>query len=240
MRGVFITGTDTGVGKTLFTAALLLRLGESGVRAAACKPVAAGCRREAGRLVNADAELLAAVAPLGAPLETVNPVALESAIAPHIAAADERTPLDAGTLAAACRAAGSGGEYLVVEGAGGWLVPLNDKETLADVALALRLPIILVVGMRLGCLNHALLSAAAIRADGLALAGWVANPMAFPMPRLEENIATLSQRLEAPPLARLPACDADSEAGRARQAAAALPADLGTRLLRPVAAFTYD
>lgn len=240
MRGVFITGTDTGVGKTLFSAALLLRLGESGVRAAACKPVAAGCRREAGRLVNADAELLAAVAPLGAPLQTVNPVALEPAIAPHIAAADDRTPLDAATLAAACRAAGSGGDYLVVEGAGGWLVPLNDTETLADVAVALRLPVILVVGMRLGCLNHALLSAAAIRADGLALAGWVANPMASPMPRLEENIATLSQRLQAPLLARLPACNADSEAGRARQAAAALAADLGTRLLRPVAAFTYD
>jgi len=240
MRGVFITGTDTGVGKTLFSAALLLRLGEAGVRAAACKPVSAGCRREAGRLVNADAELLAAVAPLGAPLETVNPVALEPAIAPHIAAADERRLLDAATLAAACRVAGSGGEYTVVEGAGGWLVPLNATETLADVAAALQLPVILVVGLRLGCLNHALLSAAAIRSDGLALAGWVANTMGFPMPRLEENVATLSERLGAPLLARLPACDADSEAGRAYQAAAALPAGLGTRLLRPVTAFTYD
>lgn len=240
MRGVFITGTDTGVGKTLFSAALLLHLGALGVRAAACKPLAAGCRRQSGRLVNADAELLAAVAPLGAPLETVNPVALEPAIAPHIAAADERRRLDAAMLSAACRAAGSGGEYLVVEGAGGWLVPLNDTETLADVAAALQLPVILVVGLRLGCLNHALLSAAAIHADGLALAGWVANPMTSPMPRLEENIATLSQRLGAPPLARLPACDADSEAGRARQAAAAVPAELGARLLRPVAAFTYD
>lgn len=240
MRGVFITGTDTGVGKTLFSAALLLRLGELGVRAAACKPLAAGCRRESGRLVNADAELLAAVAPLGAPLETVNPVALEPAIAPHIAAADERRRLDAAMLSAACRTAGRGSEYLVVEGAGGWLVPLNDTETLADVAAALQLPVILVVGLRLGCLNHALLSAAAIRAEGLALVGWVANPMTSPMPRLEENIATLSQRLGAPPLARLPACDVDSEAERARQAAAALPAGLGTRLLRPVAAFTYD
>ena len=240
MRGVFITGTDTGVGKTLFSAALLLRLGEAGIRASACKPVSAGCRRETGRLINADAELLAAVAPLGAPLETVNPVALESAIAPHIAAADEGRGLDAATLAAACRAAGSGSDYIVVEGAGGWLVPLNDTETLADVAAMLELPVVLVVGLRLGCLNHALLSAAAIRAHGLELAGWVANTMGSPMPRLEENIATLSDRLGAPPLARLPPCDADSEAGRARRAAAALPAGLGTRLLRPVTAFTYD
>lgn len=240
MRGVFVAGTDTGVGKTLFSAALLLHLGAAGVRAAACKPVSAGCRREHGRLVNADAELLAAVAPAGAPLEIVNPVALEPAIAPHLAAAEAGRRLDARELAAACARAGNAGECLVVEGAGGWRVPLGDGETLADVARALGFPVVLVVGLRLGCLNHALLSAEAIRADGLALAGWVANPMTEAMPRLEENIRTLQDRLEAPMLARLPCCEAGAELARARQAAAALPAGLGARLLRGIAAFTYD
>ncbi|HKK03072.1 MAG TPA: ATP-dependent dethiobiotin synthetase BioD, partial [Gammaproteobacteria bacterium] len=129
---------------------------------------------------------------------------------------------------------------LVVEGAGGWRVPLGDRETLADVARLLGFPVVLVVGLRLGCLNHALLTAAAIRADGLALAGWVANPMLEPMPRLEENIRSLEDRLEAPLLARLPHCDAADEPGRARQVATVLPAGLGRRLLRGIAAFTYD
>jgi dethiobiotin synthetase len=230
MRGVFVTGTDTGVGKTLFSTALLLRLGAEGIRAAACKPVAAGCRLEGGRRVNEDAELLAAAAPRGAPLETVNPVALEPAIAPHIAAAEAGVTLEPGPLVAACHAAGEGAEFLVVEGAGGWRVPLSASATLADVAIGLNFPVVLVVGLRLGCLNHALLSAEAIRADGLRLAGWVANPLAEPMPRLEENIATLTARLGAPLLARLPACDAGDPMLRARQAAAALPPGLAARL----------
>ena len=230
MRGVFITGTDTGVGKTLFSAALLLRLGAAGVRAAACKPVASGCRREGGRLVNGDAELLAQLAPACAPLDIVNPVALEPAIAPHIAAAEAGIRLEAAALAAACRRAAAGADYLVVEGAGGWRVPLGPDSTLAAVAVALGLPVVLVVGLRLGCLNHALLSAEAIRADGLALAGWVANPVDPDMLRREENIATLAQHLGTPPLARLPACDGADEIARARQAAAALPAGLVARL----------
>lgn len=233
MRGLFVTGTDTGVGKTLFSAALLLRLGAAGVRAAACKPVSAGCRREGGRLLNADAELLWASAPVPTPLEVVNPVALEPAIAPHIAAAEAGAPLAPEALAAHCRHAAHGAEFLVVEGAGGWRVPLDGRATLADVAVALGLPVVLVVGMRLGCLNHALLSAEAIRADGLVLAGWVANTLGEVMPRLEENIATLEARLDAPLLARLPACAASDEAGRAREAAVALPAGLAERLARP-------
>jgi dethiobiotin synthetase len=229
MRGVFVTGTDTGVGKTLFSAALLLRLGAAGLRAAACKPVSAGCRREGGRLVNADAELLADAAPAQRSLALVNPVAFEPAIAPHIAAAEAGMLLTAADLVAACRSAAEGAEYLVVEGAGGWRVPLGDTGSLADVAIGLQLPVVLVVGLRLGCLNHALLSAEAIRADGLALAGWVANTLEPAMPRLEENIATLAHRLGAP-LARLPACDAPTEGARARQAAAALPGSLLARL----------
>jgi dethiobiotin synthetase len=231
MRGVFVAGTDTGVGKTLFSAALLLRLGEAGVRAAACKPVSAGCRRESGRLVNADAELLAMAAPVQRPLEVVNPVALEPAIAPHIAAAEAGVELAASALADACRRAGRGADFTVVEGAGGWRVPLNAQETLADVARLLALPVVLVVGLRLGCLNHALLSVEAIRADGLELAGWVANPIDPQMPRLEENIAALEARLGAPMLARLPRCRQPDELARAREAAA---------VLRRITAFTYD
>jgi dethiobiotin synthetase len=231
MRGVFVAGTDTGVGKTLFSAALLLRLGEAGVRAAACKPVSAGCRRESGRLVNADAELLAMAAPVQRPLEVVNPVALEPAIAPHIAAAEAGVELAASALADACRRAGDDADFLVVEGAGGWRVPLNARETLAEVARLLELPVVLVVGLRLGCLNHALLSAEAIRADGLDLAGWVANPIDPAMPRLEENIAALEARLGAPLLARLPRCRQPGELERAREAAA---------VLRRITAFTYD
>lgn len=223
MRGVFVTGTDTGVGKTLFAAALLHALGKAGVRAAACKPLSAGCRREGGRLVNADAEMLAAAAPMKTTLATVNPFALEPAIAPHVAAAEAGIRLDAARLVAACEAAARGADFLVVEGAGGWRVPLGETGTMADVAVGLGLPVVLVVGLRLGCLNHALLTAEAIRHDGLRLAGWIANPLAPDMPRSSENIATLVARLEAPLLARLPLCEAPGEAARAREAAAALP-----------------
>ena len=229
MRSVFVTGTDTEVGKTLFCAALLVQLAAAGVTAAACKPVSAGCRREHGRLINDDAELLARLAPLSRPLEVVNPVAMEPAIAPHIAAAEAGVRLEAGALVSACRSAADGADFLVVEGAGGWRVPLTGEETLADVACGLGLPVVLVVGLRLGCLNHALLTAEAIRADGLELAGWVANPLTTAMPRMEENIATLAARL-GPPLARLPHClDAAPEA-QARAAAAALPEGLWRRL----------
>ncbi len=228
MRGVFVTGTDTGVGKTLFAAALLLQLRAAGIAAAACKPVAAGCRREAGRLVSTDAELLAAAAP--APLATLNPIALAPAIAPHIAASEAGMRLDAAALVSACRAAAAGTAFLVVEGAGGWRVPIGPGETLADVARGLGLPVALVVGLRLGCLNHALLTAEAIRADGLELAGWVANPVDPDMPRREANIAALAERLHAPLLARLPVCRGPDEAARVREAAGALPADLPARL----------
>jgi dethiobiotin synthetase len=231
MRGVFVTGTDTGVGKTLFAAALLLKLGAAGVAAAACKPVSAGCRREAGRLLNADAELLTAVAPLRATLESVNPVALEPAIAPHIAAAEAGLRLDAVRLVRACRTAATGADFVVVEGAGGWRVPLDEHEaTMADLAIGLGLPVVLVVGLRLGCLNHALLSAEAIRNDGLRLAGWVANPLQPEMPRLEQNIATLVARLGAPLLARMPVCRSSGETARAHEVAAALPRELLSHL----------
>jgi dethiobiotin synthetase len=230
MKGIFVTGTDTCVGKTLFAAALLLRFGEAGITAAACKPVAAGARRTARGLVNGDAELLASVAPLAQPVDRVNPLVLEPPIAPHIAAAEAGLHLDADELAGACRRAGRGADFLVVEGAGGWRVPLGGGETMAGIASRLGLPVVLVVGMKLGCLNHALLSAEAIARDGLALAGWVANPLGTPMLRLEENIDTLAGLL-GPPLARLPVSAAGPERERAAEAAAALPEGLAANLM---------
>ena len=204
----FVTGTDTEVGKTLVAAALLGLARKRGLRCAGIKPVAAGCRWQEGRLVNDDA--LALMAASGAHLDypTVNPVALEPAIAPHIAAVQAGRELRAETLAAHCREASQGDfDFVLVEGAGGWLVPLNDEQTLADLCIGLGAAVILVVGMKLGCLNHAFLSAAAIARAGLELAAWVGNSVAAEMPYLEENVATLRARLEAPCLGVVPYLD---------------------------------
>jgi dethiobiotin synthetase len=222
-RGVFVTGTDTGVGKTLFAAALLHRLAGAGIRAAGFKPVSAGCEVRDGTLVNEDATVLAAASPVSLPLAAVNPVALEPAVAPHLAAAEAGRALSARALASDFERVAAAAEFVVVEGAGGWRVPLGPEETLADLGRILALPVILVVGLRLGCLNHALLTAEGIRADGLELAGWVANVQDAGMPRLEGNITTLEDRLGCQLLARLPPILGPGPGERARQAAAAIP-----------------
>jgi dethiobiotin synthetase len=205
MPGVFVTGTDTGVGKTLVSVALLRAAEQQGWSSLGLKPVAAGCERVGGDLLNEDALLLQQYASQRLAYAEVNPIALEPAIAPHIAAQEAGVIPTVNQLSRHCRPhLEKSNQFVVVEGAGGWRVPLNDKETLADLALALKLPVVLVVGFKLGCLNHALLSAEAIRRDGLQLAGWVANCGPEPMARLEENIASLASRLAAPCLARLP------------------------------------
>lgn len=201
----FVAGTDTGAGKTLVAAALLAAAARRGLRTVGVKPVASGCYRVAGELRNDDALMLARA--MSEPLDyaLVNPVALEPAIAPHIALAEAGLSLGAADLAARCGPAlASAAEFAVVEGAGGWRVPLNAHETLADTAAALALPVILVVAMRLGCINHALLSAEAIRRDGLRLAGWVANYVDPSMDRPAENLATLERWLPAPLLGTIP------------------------------------
>jgi dethiobiotin synthetase len=204
-RRYFVAGTDTGVGKTLVAAALLRNAQAFGRRAVAVKPVSAGCAQAGGQLVNEDAVLLQSRASQPLDLRRVNPVALEPAIAPHIAAARAGLPLTVANLAAAVRdVADLGHEALLVEGAGGWLVPLNDRESMADLAAALGYPVILVVAMRLGCLNHALLTAGAIRSAGLPLAGWVANSTMAAMPAVEENIRALEDRLPALRLGTIP------------------------------------
>ena len=177
----------------------------AGLRTAAIKPVAAGCIDMGKGLRNDDALQLQAVSSHKLHYQQVNPVALEAAIAPHIAAQESGKTLSASRLVGFCRGLTLLPlDLIVIEGAGGWRVPLNDRETLADVAREMNCPVILVVGMRLGCLNHALLTAEAIRRDGLAIAGWVANIIEPDMPRLEENIATLKRRFNEPCLGTVP------------------------------------
>lgn len=203
-KAFFVTGTDTGVGKTLISAGLLLTAKEHGLSTAALKPVAAGCEQTAAGLRNEDALLLQSVITQQLAYEQINPIALEPAIAPHIAAQQTRRILSVDRLAGFCRGVLHSADVTVVEGAGGWRVPLNPSETMADLARVLQLPVIMVVGIRLGCINHALLTAEAIIRDGLPLVGWVANTLDAQMPCQQENILALTQRLPAPCLGVIP------------------------------------
>ncbi len=196
LRGIFVTGTDTGVGKTLVAAALVRALRETGVRVAGMKPVAAGI--DAGETMNADVAALASADGLALPLRDRNPFAFVAPVAPHLAARDAGEHIALASIAAACVRIGKAADVVVVEGAGGALVPLDADTDMLDIARRLRLPVLLVVGLRLGCLNHALLSAQAIAARGLALAGWVANHIDPAMARADDNVADLATRLHAP------------------------------------------
>lgn len=206
-RAYFITGTDTGVGKTSVAVALLQTAVESGLTTAAVKPVAAGCEITDEGLRNDDALLLQQACTTALSYEQINPYALAPAIAPHFAAAREGLHLDAQQLAAHCRSIlNLKADLTLIEGAGGWRVPLNDEQSFADIAKLLAVPVILVVDIKLGCLNHALLSAEAIRADGLVLAGWVANQASGVDECHTEMVADLQTRLGSPLLADLPHC----------------------------------
>ncbi|HWV16478.1 MAG TPA: dethiobiotin synthase [Cellvibrio sp.] len=203
-KAFFITGTDTDVGKTAVTAGLLQAAKDQGYSTSALKPVAAGCAKTELGLRNSDALILQSVITQALPYEQINPIALEAAVAPHLAAQLEKRSLSADRLTGFCRGVLNSADVILVEGAGGWRVPLNPRETLADLAKNLQLPVILVVGMRLGCLNHALLTFEAIVGDGLPIAGWVANCIDADMPLLQENIASLCSRLPVPCLAVVP------------------------------------
>ena len=205
-RTFFVTGTDTGVGKTVVAAGILRAARRRGLAVAGIKPVAAGCQRVDGRLRNDDALQLAREAGGSLVYEDVNPVALEPPIAPHVAARRSGVDLSAASLVRHCEGIGQGPwDLVVIEGAGGWLVPLAGPETLADVSQRLGADVVLVVGMKLGCLNHALLTAADVGRRGLVLAGWVANELSHPpMEALEENVETLRERLSGPCLGRVP------------------------------------
>ena len=201
---VFVTGTDTGVGKTHISAALLHALARHHTRVVGMKPVAAGLIEHQGRWVSEDLLALRGASTVAAPDGLDNPVALPEPVSPHLAAAHAGRTVGVAELLAAYRRLQGLADVVVVEGAGGWRVPLNEHETLADLARAIGAPVLLVVGLRLGCLNHALLTAEAIRADGLHLAGWVANSIDPAMLCRDENIATLRQRLAAPLLGVVP------------------------------------
>ncbi len=200
-RGYFVTGTDTGVGKTRVACALLHALARAGVRAVGMKPVAAGANRDAEGLLNEDVAALIKAGGVAAPRALVNPYCFEPAIAPHIAAAQAGVAIDFDVIARAFAALSVMADAVVVEGAGGFCIPLGARIDSADLAQRLALPVVLVVGLRLGCLNHALLTAQAVRARGLVLAGWIANCIDPGMTAMAENVASLAQRLEAPLLA---------------------------------------
>lgn len=204
-RGLFVTGTDTGIGKTWVALGTMAFLRARGFSVAGMKPVASGCRMDAQGLRNEDAELLRAAATSEVPYEQVNPFAFGPPVAPHIAAAEAGVAISLERIAAAYRTLAAGADWCIVEGIGGWLVPLGPRATVADMAARLALPVVLVVGVRLGCLNHALLSVQGIRARGCRLLGWVANVLApEKAARPAQNIAALAERIEAPLLGAVP------------------------------------
>lgn len=202
--GFFVTGTDTGTGKTWTTVALMEALKKRGLKVLGMKPVASGCLMEGGNLVNEDAILLRNFASCAPPYQSVNPYAFEPAIAPHIAAEQASKLVRFEKIIAVFKQLQKQSDCVLVEGVGGWEVPLNSNQTVADLAVALQLPVILVVGLRLGCLNHAVLTYNAIVQSGLVCAGWVANPIDPDFAFADENIQTLQKKINAPMLGRLP------------------------------------
>ena len=201
----FVTGTDTDAGKTFVSVALLHKARAEGLTTAAVKPVAAGCEVTSAGLRNGDALALSQAMTLNLPYETINPEAVEPPIAPHIAAADIGKYLGASRLAEQCRQVmKQNADFTLIEGAGGWRVPLNNEETFADIPKLLDIPVILVVGMKLGCINHAVLTYEAIRHDRLNIAGWIANQVNPDMLRKEENLSTLKHMIDAPFLGYIP------------------------------------
>lgn len=204
-QAYFITGTDTDAGKTTISAGLLCAAKQQRRSTLAMKPVASGCELTIDGLRNSDALALIAQSSVQLPYSQVNPYAFVPAIAPHIAAQEAGIELCVSDLYRAARVVlQKRADFTLIEGAGGWRVPISSAEFLSDFAIALKLPVILVVGMKLGCINHALLTAQAIINDGLELAGWVVNVVDPNCARLDENIATLQQHMPAPCLAEVP------------------------------------
>jgi dethiobiotin synthetase len=197
--GVFVTGTDTGVGKTRVAAALLRAWVGNGYRAVGMKPVAAGI--PFGQQENPDVAVLKAAGNVDAPHSDRNPYAFAPAVAPHLAAAQAGVRIELPVIVAAYARLAAKAQRIAVEGAGGALVPLNHELDMLDIAACLDLPVLLVVGMRLGCINHALLTEAAVRKRGLRIKGWIANVVEPEMEALDGNLDALAQRMPAPRLA---------------------------------------
>lgn len=224
MFSVYVTGTDTGIGKTLASCALLHALRAHGLRAVGMKPVASGCEKIDGEWRNADALALQEAGEGGIAYADINPFALEHPLAPELAARDAGIEVSLPPILAAHARLAAHADALIVEGVGGWAAPLSASLMQADLVRALRVPVLLVVGLRLGCINHALLSARAIAADGAYLAGWIASHVDPEMERVDDNIAMLRARMPAPCWGVLPHVpDAD-------------PAQLASRLRIPMLA----
>lgn len=217
MKALFVTGTDTGVGKTRIAIALLAAFAARGFSVAGMKPVASGCRASADGLRNDDALALLAASTVRVKYADVNPYAFAPAIAPHIAAEEAGQTIELETLEHAFDRLAVLAQCVVIEGSGGWLVPIGPATTLADFALQIDAEIVLVVGLRLGCLNHSLLTLHAIRSSGLHLAGWIGNAIDPDFERAPANVATLRSRIPAPCLGLVPyqpsAAPADVAAG---------------------------
>ncbi len=203
-RSFFVTGTDTGVGKTLVSAALTRALVARGLRVAVMKPIASGSDPTPDGLRNSDALGLMAAANVAARYEVVNPYCFLPPISPHIAASEAGVTIDLELLRSRFDSLAAASDCVVVEGAGGWHAPVSGTATMADLAIALDLPVLLVVGLRLGCLNHALLTCESLTTRGVPFAGWIANGVDPHFERPAENLATLTARLGGPPLARIP------------------------------------
>lgn len=204
MSGWFIAGTDTGVGKTLVAQALIQRGVAAGKRVAAMKPVSAGCVKTPEGWLNDDVAQLRAASNVPLPLALMNPYAFEPPIAPHLAAQQAGIDIDLARIESAYREIASQSDEVIVEGVGGLLVPLNANQTAADIVLRLNLPVILVVGMRLGCLNHALLTVEAMARRGIKLEAWVANQIDPTMREFDANLLSLKERIFAPLLCVFP------------------------------------
>ena len=218
---VFIAGTDTGIGKTHAACTLIHALRDAGYATCGMKPVASGCEPTPHGLRNEDALALQAAGTAPVDYALINPIALSEPIAPHLAAAHAGITLSLPPLRRAFEQLRADHQCVVVEGVGGWMVPLAPDLSAADIAAQWQLPVILVVGLRLGCINHALLSARAIAADGCRLLGWIGNTIDPDMLVLDENLATLRERMPAPCLGVLPHGVAPAEAARHLHSAAA-------------------
>ena len=210
MTGFFITGTDTDAGKTIVTLGLMAGLKNKQARVLGMKPVASGCERTKQGLRNEDALKIQNMGSFEAPYEHINPYAYEPAIAPHIAAAKIGETIVLEKIESSCKYLIDQTEHLVVEGVGGWRVPLGGNKDISDLAKALKLPVILVVGLRLGCINHALLSAEAIQRDGVQFRGWVANQIEGNYIDQDLTLECLKEKISAPMLGQIPYMDKPS------------------------------
>lgn len=220
MKRYFVTGTDTDCGKTLVTTALLEKANQLGLSTLGLKPIAAGCEIEGDELTNSDARMIRQTMNIALDYASINPIALEPPIAPHIAAARLGIDLRLKDLIQKMEKGLSiQADLCLIEGAGGWLVPINANEFLSDLCIELELPVVFVVGMKLGCINHALLTLECIRGRGVTIAGWVANQIDSEMSCFDENLETLKEKIPDKFLGTIPWIDAKEPEQRVKKAA---------------------